>query len=102
MTRTQKIEIFVAKMLLCVVLVLGICYVPDAIYFFLDKRDDMAPYNNLFWFGLGMINAAVNFLIYALISRIFQIGLRRKPSSGNVGPYTSSSNTVLSKAASGG
>ena len=92
MTKSQVTEISLAKMLLCVVLVFGICNIPAiirAIIFAAPNNPELirlsdagrvekyVPYTILRivdWLCIA-INSAVNFLIYCIMSRLFRKSL---------------------------
>ena len=75
MTQSQNTEISIAKMLLCVVLVFGICYFPSAYYFFMDMPDEeVENYDDLFSLSIfsKSVTSAVNFIVYCVMNKKFR------------------------------
>jgi len=74
LTHSQSLELSITKMLLCVVLVFGICYLPMAGSLLgANKLDPKLTYQ-IFLFGVltTSVNSAVNFTIYCLMSSKFR------------------------------
>jgi len=90
LTQSHCTELSIARMLLCVVFVFGICYLPTLYvsFLFANVNSDFAfTYNVLLLaFLTTSVNSAVNFIIYCLMSQKFRetlVGLRRNPTRSN-------------------
>jgi len=91
LTQSHCAELSIAKMLLCVVFVFGMCYLPS-VYFTVIYTHEKYYSDEEFMFHLlllsfltSSVNSAINFIIYCLMSQKFRatlMGLWRYTSRG--------------------